>query len=170
MISFRATTVWNQRLSSHLRRKLAHRPIPMRTRLVILTTCVSKRNRLKNALFLGRGRVAVSDRPNGSMQGRREGGGGAEKRATRRRRYAVRSHIGSDTSNPEATPQIPPSCWTSCSLHNRIRMNRPSPALSSPSPPPSPSFLFILFSRFSDSYSLFRPLRRLSFPSRAFFL
>lgn len=41
----------------------------------------------------------------------------------------VRSHIGSDTSNPEAaTPQILPSCWTSCSLHNRIRMNRPSPA------------------------------------------
>lgn len=60
-----------------------------------------------------------------------EGGAGAEKRTTRRRRYAVRSHIGSDTSNPEATPQIPPSCWTSCSLHNRIRMNRPSPALSS---------------------------------------
>jgi len=46
----------------------------------------------------------------------------------------VRGHIGSDTSNPEATPQIPPSCWTSCSLHNRIRMNRLSPALSSPSP------------------------------------
>lgn len=56
------------------------------------------------------------------------GGGKAEKRTTRRRRNAVRSHIGSDTSNPEAaTPQIPPSCWTSCSLHNRIRMNRPSP-------------------------------------------
>lgn len=50
-----------------------------------------------------------------------------KKRTTRRRRNAVRSHIGSDTSNPEATPQIPPSCWTSCSLHNRIRMNRPSP-------------------------------------------
>lgn len=53
----------------------------------------------------------------------------AEKRTTRRRRNAVRSHIGSDTGNPEAaaaTPQILPSCWTSCSLHNRIRMNRPS--------------------------------------------
>lgn len=80
-----------------------------------------------------------------------------KKRTTRRRRNAVRSHIGSDTSNPEATPQIPPSCWTSCSLHNRIRMNRPSPALvllfsilllhyAS---------LFILFSRFSSSYSSF---------------
>lgn len=52
----------------------------------------------------------------------------AEKRTTKRRRNAVHSHIGSDTGNPEAaTPQIPPSCWTSCSLHNRIRMNRPSP-------------------------------------------
>lgn len=53
-------------------------------------------------------------------RGQRGGGGNA-----------VRSHIGSDTSNPEAaTPQILPSCWTSCSLHNRIRMNRPSPAFS----------------------------------------
>lgn len=54
----------------------------------------------------------------------------------------VRGHIGGDTSNPEATPQIPPSCWTSCSLHNRIRMNRPSPALSSLSTP-SPSCLLV---------------------------
>lgn len=52
------------------------------------------------------------------------------------------SHGGGDTSNPEATPQIPPSCWTSCSLHNRIRMNRPSPALSSLSTP-SPSCLLV---------------------------
>lgn len=91
-----------------------------------------------------------------------------KKRTTRRRRNAVRSHIGSDTSNPEATPQIPPSCWTSCSLHNRIRMNRPSPALvllfsifllhyAS---------LFILFSRFSSSYSSFLP----SFLASRFFL
>lgn len=79
-----------------------------------------------------------------------------KKRTTRRRRNSVRSHIGSDTSNPEATLQILPSCWTSCSLHNRIRMNRPSPALvllfsiflvhyAS---------LFILFSRFSSSFLL----------------
>lgn len=86
--------------------------------------------------------------------GRGEGEAGAEKRTTTTRRwYAVRSHIGSDTSNPEATPQIPPSCWTSCSLHNRIRMNRPSPALSSLSLLLLLSFLFILFSCFSSSYS-----------------
>jgi len=102
------------------------------------------------------GRVTAPDRPDGSTRegrdpgrgkGRAGGGGGvAEKRTTRwRRRNAVRSHIGSDTSNPEATPQIPPSCWTSCSLHNRIRMNRPSPtrprSSASPSrqcPPPPP--------------------------------
>lgn len=55
----------------------------------------------------------------------------------------VRSHIGSDTSNPEATPQIPPSCWTSCSLHNRIRMNRPRPPFLLPLLLPL-AFLFTL--------------------------
>lgn len=82
-----------------------------------------------------------------------EGGAGAEKRTTWEAEVpAVRRHIGSDTSNPEATPQIPPSCWTSCSLHNRIRMNRPSPGLS----PPSPSRLLVY-----TLLALFGPLPRL---------
>lgn len=119
------------------------------------------------------GRVTMSVRPDGSTQKRKvqeedkdrvvveeeeeekqkrgqRGGGG----------NAVRSHIGSDTSNPEAaTPQILPSCWTSCSLHNRIRMNRPSPAR-----------LLLLFSLLS-SFSILPPClystraSRLSHPS-----
>lgn len=45
---------------------------------------------------------------------------------------------------PAATPQILQSCWTSCSLHNRIRMNRPLP----PSLPlVASSYGFILFTR-----------------------
>lgn len=45
---------------------------------------------------------------------------------------------------PAATLQILQSCWTSCSLHNRIRMNRPLP----PSLPlPASSHGFILFTR-----------------------
>lgn len=78
----------------------------------------------------------MSDRLDGSTQKRKvQAEDEDEERQKRGQRggggNAVRSHIGSDTSNPEAaTPQILPSCWTSCSLHNRIRMNRPSPAFS----------------------------------------
>lgn len=62
-------------------------------------------------------------------------------------------HIGSNSGIHLATPQILQSCWTSCSLHNRIRMNRPLPPSTPSLPPlPSPSFPssshgFILFTR-----------------------
>lgn len=95
----------------------------------------------------------------GRAEKENNGGGGGTR---------FRSHIGSDTSNPEATLQIPPSCWTSCSLHNRIRMNRPSPA---------PVLLFTIFllhfaSLFILSSRAFRaciPFFLLPFPTSRFF-
>lgn len=109
--------------------------------------------------------VAVSDRLDRSTytQTRRMRSSGKEDNEEAEERGP---HLGSDSSSPtEATPQIPPSCWTSCSLHNRIRMNRPSPVLpvfsfSSASSFSVPISLFIFFSRFSGSYSLFLPLLR----------
>lgn len=66
----------------------------------------------------------------GTQRGGRGGGGWREQRRERNT-----GHIGSNSGIHLATPQILQSCWTSCTLHNRIRMNRPLP----PSPPPPPS-------------------------------
>lgn len=132
----------------HLRRVSRHHtyPIPMRTLLVTVTTYVREESlekcpfprKRRNTWWRRRrrgegGRVTMSGRPDGSTRKRKVQVEVEEEKQKRGQRggggNAVRSHIGSDTSNPEAaTPQILPSCWTSCSLHNRIRMNRPSPA------------------------------------------
>lgn len=66
----------------------------------------------------------------------RKGGGGQWVEGT----AEYTGHIGSNSGIHLATPQILQSCWTSCSLHNRIRMNRPLPPSLPPSPPPTVLF------------------------------
>lgn len=124
-ISVHATIFWNQRLSRHLASRVC---AP-----TLYSTChpdnVCPREAAWKMSFFSEEIESQCRISRTDLRREEEKEEEQKKRTTRRRRNAVRSHIGSDTSNPEATPRIPPSCWTSCSLHNRIRMNRPSPAL-----------------------------------------
>lgn len=140
---------WNQRLSRHLRREFTHL-------FYTDSTChpdnVCPRGAAWKMSFFSEEvesqcRIRSTRRGKGGRAEKENNGGGGGTR--------FRSHIGSDTSNPEATLQIPPSCWTSCSLHNRIRMNRPSPALV---------LLFSIFLHHSASLFILSSLLELVLP------